>query len=216
MSSAITKHQKADGVILTLGLENYDKMVELYPSITFLRIDQLKSCYYYKKHQVITVIIDIDNFKHFRGDKLTELSEKFDVDIIFTSHSYERLIIFEHFGITVFKKEHLLGDKIVNMYNSRIKCSEGEYLINYQDNTVVIQQVKYELQNMPFQVLVYLLRHRNETCERQEILEAIGAAKTNKGVRSVDVQINYIRNKLGDKRIKTVIGEGYTFTDRSR
>lgn len=208
------KNQKADGVVLTLALDNVEKMIELNPSIVFQTIDELSSCYFYKKHQVITIIIDIDNYNQITSKQLADIASYFDVELIFSSYSYERLITFEHFGTTIFKNEQLLSDKIVEIYNSRIKCSEGDYLINYQDNTVVIEQVKYELQKMPFQVLVYLLRHRNETCERGEILEGIGAAETNKGVRAVDVQINYIRNKLGDKRIKTIIGEGYSFEDK--
>jgi DNA-binding response OmpR family regulator len=67
-----------------------------------------------------------------------------------------------------------------------------------------------------FQILEYLMLHRDEVISRERFMEVLWDITSNIGTRAVDVRIAELRRELGDKPgkprfIKTVSGQGYRF-----
>ena len=78
---------------------------------------------------------------------------------------------------------------------------------------VVVDGKPISLSKTEFGVLQFLMERRPEVCSRKEIIAAVRGEKYPVTERSVDVQIAYLRKKLGTagKRIQTVRGAGFRF-----
>ncbi len=204
---------KTNGLIITVNLTNYQELKEIYPSITFINIENLESVSHFSAQEVIALIIDVDNVQNLTVVEIKQLEKRFAAKLIFTSESYNSLSEYEDFGFAVFKNTKILGEKIIQIYSTRIKREDAHYIFDYENRKVIFADVVYELRNMPFLILSYLVKNKNRTCSREEIIKAVGGSPKLAESRTIDVHINYIRNKIGDKRIKTVVSEGYIFDD---
>ncbi len=68
-----------------------------------------------------------------------------------------------------------------------------------------------------FDLLVYLVRHRGEVLTRDELLQQVWCRERPPNIRTVDVHVHWLRQKLHDdpddpQLIQTVPGMGYRFT----
>lgn len=79
--------------------------------------------------------------------------------------------------------------------------------------TVDGQPVK--LTRREFELLRYLVAHRNRVLSRDRLLERVWGYDREIETRSVDVHIGRLRSKLGEagKQIETVVGLGYRFVE---
>ena len=76
---------------------------------------------------------------------------------------------------------------------------------------VVVDGRPIQLSKTEFGVLQFLMERRPVVCSRREIIEGVQGEKSPVTDRSVDVQIAYLRKKLGDAAdlIETVRGAGF-------
>jgi len=82
---------------------------------------------------------------------------------------------------------------------------------------VVIDGQPIPLSKTEFRVLQFLMERQPDVCSRKEIIAAVQGKNYPVTERSVDVQIAYLRKKLGaaGKLIQTVRGAGFRFEEHA-
>ena len=98
--------------------------------------------------------------------------------------------------------------------HSTIKVKEEEEeksLFTIQDFNIYFKDTLLDLTSIEFKILSLLIRHRNQTLERKELLRLLSDLSSD---RSLDNHIKNIRKKLGDtgkknKYLRTEYGVGY-------
>lgn len=89
----------------------------------------------------------------------------------------------------------------------------GPILINLGTRTLRISGVRMELTRRPFDLFMYLVRHVDECCTRDELLESVWNLDFDPATNVVDVQICELRAALAEhdleEMIETVRGRGY-------
>jgi len=91
-------------------------------------------------------------------------------------------------------------DLVINRKNYTV--TQGD------DKSVVLPKKEFEL-------LFFLAQTPNKVFSRDELLQKIWGADIYVLERTVDVHIRKLREKLGDRYIKTLKGVGYMFTDEA-
>ena len=87
----------------------------------------------------------------------------------------------------------------------------GELSIDLQKYRVRIKGKKLDLPRKEFELLSLLSSRPGKVFNRDEILDSIWGNEVVVGGRTIDVHIRKLREKIGDKYIKTVKGVGYKF-----
>lgn len=73
------------------------------------------------------------------------------------------------------------------------------------------------LRRKEYNLLSYLIKNKNRSISRSELLDNIWDYKRINNSNTVDVHINRLREKLGDKKnIKTIYGYGYQLRDTDK
>lgn len=97
--------------------------------------------------------------------------------------------------------------------DSSLLLRQGDLEVNRVERTVVRNGHAIALTNKEFALLEYLLLNRGRAVSRSTLLECVWNAQTAASTNVVDVYVNYIRRKLGDRGesclIQTVRGAGY-------
>ena len=95
----------------------------------------------------------------------------------------------------------------------------GDVLINTSEKSVKRNERKIDLTATEYRLLEFLVKNRNHTLSRIQILENVWNIDFNMGTNVVDVYINYLRKKLehGDEArlIHTVFGMGYILKENT-
>ncbi|MFB5188854.1 response regulator transcription factor [Alicyclobacillus fastidiosus] len=93
----------------------------------------------------------------------------------------------------------------------------GEVMVHLDTHRVTYQSQDVELTAREYDLLLYLLRHPNETWTRQTLLERVWGFHAVVDTNVVDVYIGYLRQKVDPDKtfIKTVRGQGYRFEVRA-
>ncbi len=96
--------------------------------------------------------------------------------------------------------------------NSHIKIDEEEAVFQIKNSIVYFKNKPLELTSIEFNILSYLIKMKNQTVKREDIIEYISNIKSN---RSLDNHIKNIRKKIAKidantQYIKTIYGVGYT------
>jgi len=87
--------------------------------------------------------------------------------------------------------------------------SLGDLSIDKASYTVLLKGKKVVLPKKEFELLYFLARNPNVVYGREELLKNIWGSDVYVVLRTVDVHIRKIREKLGDALIRTVKGIGY-------
>ncbi len=87
----------------------------------------------------------------------------------------------------------------------------GDISINKENYAVVKEGVSIDLAKKEFELLNLLVSRPGKVFTRDEIFHKIWGPNVIVGNRTIDVHIRKLREKLGDKLIKTVKGIGYKF-----
>ncbi len=198
--------------VLTYKLEIIEGLREQYQTIMFINIDDLQAVGYFRYQDIVCLIIDLDNSKKNEISSLEKFAREHLITIIYVSSVHKRLAKYDN-GEVVFKNSKLIGERVLDTFNEKVFFKDATYVFDYITRSVYINGIEYQLQNAPFMILRYLVMNKNRPCTRAELLESTGANLDYTKERTVDVHMNSIRNKLKDKRIKTVLGEGYIFDD---
>ncbi|WAH43224.1 response regulator transcription factor [Alicyclobacillus fastidiosus] len=101
--------------------------------------------------------------------------------------------------------------------NSEPTIYFGEVMVHLDTHRVTYQSQEVELTAREYDLLLYLLRHPNETWSRQTLLERVWGFHAVGDTNVVDVYIGYLRQKVDPDKafIKTVRGQGYRFEVRA-
>ena len=86
----------------------------------------------------------------------------------------------------------------------KITIDLDKYQVNYKDK-------KLDLPRKEFELLTLLTSRPGKVFHRDEILDKIWGNDVVVGGRTIDVHIRKLREKIGEKYIKTVKGVGYKF-----
>lgn len=87
----------------------------------------------------------------------------------------------------------------------------GNLVIDLDKYQVKVKKTKLDLPRKEFELLTLLTSRPGKVFNRDEILDRIWGNEVVVGGRTIDVHIRKLREKIGDKYIKTVKGVGYKF-----
>lgn len=91
---------------------------------------------------------------------------------------------------------------------------DGALWIDKQEIKVCVDNVPIELTGKEFQLLCYLIDHREQLQSRDRLLKAVWGYEGHLNTRTVDTHIKRLRQKLGNivaDKIETVHGFGYRY-----
>nr|WP_321227210.1 response regulator transcription factor [uncultured Psychroserpens sp.] len=89
----------------------------------------------------------------------------------------------------------------------------GNLTINREEYKIIIKGQELVLPRKEFELLSLLATKPNKVFKREEILDKVWGNEVIVGGRTIDVHIRKLREKIGDKKFKTIKGVGYKFVD---
>lgn len=89
----------------------------------------------------------------------------------------------------------------------------GSLVIDREEYKIVLKGNEIVLPRKEFELLSLLTSKPGKVFKRDEILDKVWGNEVVVGGRTIDVHIRKLREKIGDKRFKTVKGVGYKFVD---
>lgn len=92
------------------------------------------------------------------------------------------------------------------------KLIAGPLVIRRKNHSVTINGIAMNFPKKEFELLYFLVQNPDKVFSRDEILHKIWGADVYVVERTVDVHIRKLREKIGDKYIKTLKGIGYLFS----
>lgn len=87
----------------------------------------------------------------------------------------------------------------------------GKLTINREEYKVYKGKEELSLPRKEFELLSLLASKPNKVFTREDILDKVWGMEVVVGGRTIDVHIRKLREKIGDKSIKTIKGVGYKF-----
>lgn len=87
----------------------------------------------------------------------------------------------------------------------------GDLKIDLDKYQVLFDKQKLDLPRKEFELLALLISRPGKVFHRDEILDKIWGNEVVVGGRTIDVHVRKLREKIGDRFIKTVKGVGYKF-----
>ena len=89
----------------------------------------------------------------------------------------------------------------------------GTLTINREEYKITLKGKELILPRKEFELLSLLATKPNKVFKREEILDKVWGNEVVVGGRTIDVHIRKLREKIGNKRFKTIKGVGYKFVD---
>lgn len=87
----------------------------------------------------------------------------------------------------------------------------GDITINHDEYKIVQEGREIMLPRKEFELLALLASHPNKVFKRDEILDKVWGNEVIVGGRTIDVHIRKLREKIGERYLKTMKGVGYKF-----
>ena len=109
------------------------------------------------------------------------------------------------------KKISNIAKKIKSNKNMPIVLDLGSIKINREEYVVTQNKNKIMLPRKEFELLFLLASKPEKVFTRDEIMNKVWGTQVVVGDRTIDVHIRKLREKIGDKHIKTLKGVGYKF-----
>ena len=116
-------------------------------------------------------------------------------------------------------KPKILISKVKGLLRRFKKVTDNDITI-IELNDIIIDKEKYkvyisgntlDLPRKEFELLYLLASKPDKVFKREKIMENVWGGEVVVGDRTIDVHIRKLREKLGDKYIKTIKGVGYKF-----
>lgn len=116
-------------------------------------------------------------------------------------------------------KPKILISKVKGLLRRFKKVNDNDIAI-IELNNIIIDKEKYkvyisgnnlDLPRKEFELLYLLASKPDKVFKREKIMENVWGGEVVVGDRTIDVHIRKLREKLGDKHIKTIKGVGYKF-----
>jgi len=89
----------------------------------------------------------------------------------------------------------------------------GDLVIDRDAYKIVLKGKEIILPRKEFELLSLLSSKPEKVFKRDDILNKVWGSEVVVGGRTIDVHIRKLREKIGDKRIKTIKGVGYKFVE---
>lgn len=112
--------------------------------------------------------------------------------------------------VLVSRIEALLRRKTVNF---RKAGKENDLYLDRERFTLIYKGDEVQLPKKEFELLELLISKPGKVFNRDEIMSNVWGNETIVGERTIDVHIRKLREKIGDKYIRTIKGVGYTYKD---
>ncbi|QCK13487.1 response regulator transcription factor [Mangrovivirga cuniculi] len=109
------------------------------------------------------------------------------------------------------KKVESLFKRETKTVDDRTKIETKDFMIDKASYTVRVGEEVIQLAKKEFDLLYFLASNSNNIFGRDILLHHVWGADVFVAERTVDVHIRKIREKLGDRFIKTIKGVGYKF-----
>jgi two-component system alkaline phosphatase synthesis response regulator PhoP len=99
--------------------------------------------------------------------------------------------------------------------NSEHSLDQGKLVIDKEKYQVIFNGNVLDLPRKEFELISLLSSKPGKVFPRDEIMDRIWGNDVVVGGRTIDVHIRKIREKIGDKSIKTIKGVGYKFDEQA-
>ena len=109
------------------------------------------------------------------------------------------------------KKISSIAKRLNSYKNSNNILDLGDIKIDRDSYLVTINKEEKNLPRKEFELLYLLLSKPGKVFTRDEIMLKVWGSEIVVGDRTIDVHIRKLRQKIGDKYIKTIKGIGYKF-----
>ncbi|MBT27577.1 MAG: DNA-binding response regulator [Flavobacteriaceae bacterium] len=109
------------------------------------------------------------------------------------------------------KKISSISRRIMSYNNNTSKIMFGSLLIDRDSYTVTNNKEEITLPRKEFELLFLLASRPGKVLNRDEIMLKVWGTEVVVGDRTIDVHIRKLREKIGEKYIKTIKGVGYKF-----
>jgi len=103
----------------------------------------------------------------------------------------------------------ILRRKSIKNNSSKAQIISKGLVIDRDKYLVLIDGVELNLPKKEFKLLALLEDKNGNVCTRETILNKVWGQDVVVGDRTIDVHIRKLREKIGDKKIKTIKGVGY-------
>lgn len=87
----------------------------------------------------------------------------------------------------------------------------GDLIINREEYKIIKNNEEMVLPRKEFELLSLLASKPGKVFKREDILDKVWGNEVVVGGRTIDVHIRKLREKIGDKKFKTIKGVGYKF-----
>ena len=109
------------------------------------------------------------------------------------------------------KKISNIAKKIKSNKNMPIVLDLGSIKINREEHLVIQNKNELNLPRKEFELLFLLASKPEKVFTRDEIMNKVWGTQIVVGDRTIDVHVRKLREKIGEKHIKTLKGVGYKF-----
>ena len=109
------------------------------------------------------------------------------------------------------KKISSISRRMMSYNNNASKIIFGSLLIDRDSYTVTNNKEEITLPRKEFELLFLLASRPGKVLNRDEIMLKVWGTQVVVGDRTIDVHIRKLREKIGEKYIKTIKGVGYKF-----
>ena len=109
------------------------------------------------------------------------------------------------------KKISSISRRIFSETNNTSKIIVGSLVIDRESYSVTLEKDEIALPRKEFELLYLLASKPGKVLTRDEIMFKVWGTQVVVGDRTIDVHIRKLREKIGEKYIKTIKGVGYKF-----
>ncbi|MEZ4855048.1 MAG: response regulator transcription factor [Gelidibacter sp.] len=190
------------------GLEAVKKAKKEHPQLIILDVmmpemDGIEACEHIRK--IPELKETIITFLTARGEDYSQVAG-FDAgaDDYITKPIKPKVLVSKVKALLRRIKEDEVSNAIMKI--GGLVINREEYKISHKGQEIILPRKEFEL-------LSLLATKPNKVFKRDEILDQVWGNEVVVGGRTIDVHIRKLREKIGDKRFKTVKGVGYKFVD---
>ena len=109
------------------------------------------------------------------------------------------------------KKISSISRRILSENNNTSNIIFGSLVIDRESYTVTLEKDEIALPRKEFELLYLLASKPGKVLTRDEIMFKVWGTQVVVGDRTIDVHVRKLREKIGEKYIKTIKGVGYKF-----
>lgn len=190
---------------------------------TFVVTSGIKCIEFLQQNKTDLILLDINLIQESGFDLCKTIRKDYDTPIFFVSarvSTDDMLIALNIGGDDYITKPYQLNILLAKI-KARLKRSEdkkeassilivGDIKIDHIKMKAYLNGVDLQLKAKEFKLLAFFAANKNKTVTKEEILtEVWGDTFITDG--ALNVQVSRLREKIGNKSIKTVWGQGYIF-----